>query len=107
MKDKMMKRHAAPQRQMRRNSEKMAECYDEDEDMDDEEGSGMVAYEEPVPIIAVRSNFNPLANFTPAVQVNEDGLAQIDVKIPDNLTRYRYRFLFTHSRRTLYMCIHV
>jgi hypothetical protein len=39
--------------------------------------------------------------------VNEDGLAQIDVKIPDNLTRYRYRFLFTYSRRTLYTCIHV
>jgi hypothetical protein len=47
------------------------------------------AYEEPAPVIAVRSNFNPLANFTPAVQVGEDGTAEIAVKIPDNLTRYR------------------
>ncbi len=45
--------------------------------------------EDPAPIIAVRSNFNPLANFTPAIQVAEDGTAQLPVKIPDNLTRYR------------------
>mgnify|MGYP001094276937 CR=1 FL=1 len=60
----------------------VAEC--EDDVVADEE-----AYEEPAPVIAVRSNFNPLANFTPAVQVGEDGTAEIAVKIPDNLTRYR------------------
>lgn len=47
-------------------------------------------WEEPDPIIAVRSNFNPLANFTPSLQVDEHGKATIDVAIPDNLTRYRF-----------------
>jgi len=39
--------------------------------------------------IAVRSNFNPLAIFAPAVTTNEDGEATIDFTVPDNLTRYR------------------
>jgi len=45
--------------------------------------------EELSPIIAVRSNFNPLANFTPAVKVGSDGTTEIALKVPDNLTRYR------------------
>jgi len=39
--------------------------------------------------IKVRSNFNPLAVFSPAVRTGADGKAQISVKLPDNLTRYR------------------
>ncbi len=39
--------------------------------------------------IAVRSNFNPLAAFAPAVKTNGSGRATIQVKMPDNLTRYR------------------
>lgn len=39
--------------------------------------------------IAVRSNFNPLAAFSPAVRTGADGKASVEVKVPDNLTRYR------------------
>ncbi|HEX9013783.1 MAG TPA: alpha-2-macroglobulin family protein, partial [Anaerolineaceae bacterium] len=39
--------------------------------------------------IAVRTNFNPLAVFSPAVHTGADGRASVPVKLPDNLTRYR------------------
>lgn len=39
--------------------------------------------------IAVRSNFNALAVFSPEVRTDGDGRAVVDVKVPDNLTRYR------------------
>jgi alpha-2-macroglobulin len=39
--------------------------------------------------IRVRSDFNPLAVFAPAVHTDAQGHAQIAVKLPDNLTRYR------------------
>jgi len=39
--------------------------------------------------IAIRSNFNPLAAFAPTVKTDAQGRATIDVKVPDNLTRYR------------------
>lgn len=39
--------------------------------------------------IAIRSNFNPLAAFAPAVKTGADGKASVDIKLPDNLTRYR------------------
>ena len=41
------------------------------------------------PAIAIRSNFNPLAAFAPAVKTDAAGNATVDVKMPDNLTRYR------------------
>lgn len=41
------------------------------------------------PQIAVRSNFDPLAVFAPAVRTDAEGHATIDFKLPDNLTRYR------------------
>ena len=41
------------------------------------------------PQIALRSDFNPLAVFAPAVRTDENGQATIDFKLPDNLTRYR------------------
>ena len=41
------------------------------------------------PAIAVRTDFNPLANFTPAVPTDAQGRAQVEIKLPDNLTRYR------------------
>jgi len=44
---------------------------------------------QPAPPIAVRTDFNPLANFTPAVLTDAQGRAQVEVKLPDNLTRYR------------------
>ncbi|MGE0550897.1 MAG: DUF6049 family protein [Kofleriaceae bacterium] len=39
--------------------------------------------------IAIRSNFNPLAAFAPAVKTDGNGKAIVEVKVPDNLTRYR------------------
>ncbi len=39
--------------------------------------------------IAVRTNFDPLAAFSPEVKTGADGKAAVDVKMPDNLTRYR------------------
>lgn len=39
--------------------------------------------------IAVRSDFNALALFAAAVPTDSQGKAQVKVKLPDNLTRYR------------------
>jgi uncharacterized protein YfaS (alpha-2-macroglobulin family) len=39
--------------------------------------------------IAIRSDFNPLAAFAPAVRTDAAGKATVTVKLPDNLTRYR------------------
>ncbi len=39
--------------------------------------------------IAVRTNFNPLAVFAPAVQTDAEGRARVEFQMPDNLTRYR------------------
>ncbi|MBI9051723.1 MAG: hypothetical protein JEZ00_20035 [Anaerolineaceae bacterium] len=39
--------------------------------------------------IAIRSDFNPLANFSPTVTTDARGEATVRVKLPDNLTRYR------------------
>ena len=42
----------------------------------------------PAPI-QIRSDFNPLAVFAPAVATDANGQAQVAIKLPDNLTRYR------------------
>jgi uncharacterized protein YfaS (alpha-2-macroglobulin family) len=39
--------------------------------------------------IDLRENFNALAVFAPSVKTNSSGRATVDVKLPDNLTRYR------------------
>ncbi len=39
--------------------------------------------------IAIRSNFDPLAAFAPTVTTDANGRATVEVKMPDNLTRYR------------------
>lgn len=39
--------------------------------------------------IRVRENFNALAVFSPAVPTDASGRAEVSVKVPDNLTRYR------------------
>ena len=39
--------------------------------------------------IALRQNFNALAIFAPSVRTDANGRAQVQVKLPDNLTRYR------------------
>ena len=42
-----------------------------------------------IPKIALRQNFNALAVFAPSVRTDVNGRAQVRVKLPDNLTRYR------------------
>ena len=39
--------------------------------------------------IELRQNFNALAVFAPSVKTDSNGRATVDVKLPDNLTRYR------------------
>jgi len=39
--------------------------------------------------IAMRTDFDPLATFAPAVPTDANGQATVEVKLPDNLTRYR------------------
>jgi uncharacterized protein YfaS (alpha-2-macroglobulin family) len=39
--------------------------------------------------IQIRTDFNPLATFAPEVRTDTDGRARVEVKLPDNLTRYR------------------
>jgi hypothetical protein len=39
--------------------------------------------------IRLRENFNALAVFSPSVRTDANGRAQVQVKLPDNLTRYR------------------
>ena len=39
--------------------------------------------------IALRQNFNALAVFAPSVRTDVNGRAHVQVKLPDNLTRYR------------------
>ncbi|MBN1953647.1 MAG: hypothetical protein JW900_01245, partial [Anaerolineae bacterium] len=39
--------------------------------------------------IRMRTDFNPLATFAPEVRTDAGGRAQVAVKLPDNLTRYR------------------
>jgi uncharacterized protein YfaS (alpha-2-macroglobulin family) len=41
------------------------------------------------PAIRVRTDFNPLATFAPAVHTDANGEALVEIKLPDNLTRYR------------------
>lgn len=41
------------------------------------------------PLIRLRENFNALAVFSPSVRTEANGRAQVQVKLPDNLTRYR------------------
>jgi len=39
--------------------------------------------------INLRENFNALALFSPTVKTDSNGRATVDIKLPDNLTRYR------------------
>ncbi len=50
------------------------------------EVGGAAAQAEP---IRMRSDFNPLATFAPEVRTDSFGRATVDIKLPDNLTRYR------------------
>ncbi len=43
----------------------------------------------PAQPIRIRSDFNPLAAFSPVVMTDSSGYAKVSVSVPDNLTRYR------------------
>ncbi|CAF5010691.1 unnamed protein product, partial [Rotaria sp. Silwood1] len=49
--------------------------------------------------LAVRSNSNPLACWTPSSITDSSGHVSIEVKLPDNLTRYRVWALATNDRQ--------
>src|SRR5439155_16456530 len=55
----------------------------------DKDGEADNKQAQPGTPIAIRSNFNPLAAFSPAVKTDAAGKATVEVKVPDNLTRYR------------------
>ncbi|CAM4840593.1 unnamed protein product, partial [Rotaria magnacalcarata] len=48
---------------------------------------------------AVRSNFNPLACWTPSSITDSSGRVSIEVKLPDSLTRYRVWALATNDKQ--------
>lgn len=50
---------------------------------------GMGGGAEAPSLIAVRSNFDPLAVFEAEVHTDENGKATVQIEVPDNLTRYR------------------
>ena len=52
---------------------------------------------QPAPI-NVRSDFNPLATFAPAVRTGSNGEARVLIKLPDNLTRYRVMVVAVDER---------
>ena len=54
----------------------------------DSDGIPDAADREPA-MIAVRSNFDPLAAFVSVAKTGVDGRVTVDFKVPDNLTRYR------------------
>ncbi len=76
----------APKTEMRsmrkasKDDNKMAEMADRDE------GDKPTNPDTP---INLRTNFNALAIFAPSVKTDSNGKATVDVKVPDNLTRYR------------------
>ncbi|HEY5944819.1 MAG TPA: DUF6049 family protein [Kofleriaceae bacterium] len=47
------------------------------------------AQQQPQTPVAIRTDFNPLAAFSPSVKTDANGKATVQVKMPDNLTRYR------------------
>jgi uncharacterized protein YfaS (alpha-2-macroglobulin family) len=48
--------------------------------------------------IGVRSNFNPLALFAPAVRTDAAGQATVEYTVPDNLTQYRVMVVAATTR---------
>lgn len=72
-------------KEMKKMKEEETDGLEDDLDQSEEEEEE----EEATNPLILRSNFNPLANFTPSIETNEEGIAKIHVSIPDNITRYR------------------
>ncbi|KAG2391927.1 hypothetical protein C9374_013412 [Naegleria lovaniensis] len=58
--------------------QRLADCTEGEMDAPQEDSS-----------ISVRSNFNPLAIFSPKAMTDENGVATVNLTLPDNLTKYR------------------
>ena len=52
-------------------------------------GATVRSVAQPQAPIALRTDFDPLAVFTPTLATDAQGKAQVEIKLPDNLTRYR------------------
>ncbi|MDW8304604.1 MAG: alpha-2-macroglobulin family protein [Acidobacteriota bacterium] len=52
--------------------------------------------------ILVRTDFSPLALFAPSVTTDSNGKAEINIKLPDNLTRYRITAVAVDKSGKLY-----
>ncbi len=52
-------------------------------------GAASGAGVQPQAPIALRTDFDPLAAFTPTLPTDAQGRASVNIKLPDNLTRYR------------------
>ncbi len=52
------------------------------------------------PSIALRTDFNPLAHFSPTVKTDGSGRAVVKFKVPDNLTRYRVMAVAASGKRS-------
>ena len=70
-------------------SERKKEANKDDKVMAEEAERDADAPTNPDTPINLRSNFNALAIFAPSVKTDSSGKATVDVKLPDNLTRYR------------------
>ncbi len=58
-------------------------------ELDDRDADGILDSVDAAAPISIRSNFNPLAAFSPAVKTDANGKAVVEIQVPDNLTRYR------------------
>jgi hypothetical protein len=52
-----------------------------------------------VTVVAERTDFNPLAAFLPALVTDADGRVSAEVKLPDNVTRYRVTAVATDGAK--------
>ncbi|HQU86137.1 MAG TPA: alpha-2-macroglobulin family protein, partial [Pyrinomonadaceae bacterium] len=75
----------APMQARKMKSEAMAEVSIDDA-IADKRDEGKANDNTP---INLRQNFDALANFSPSVRTDSNGKAVVNVKLPDNLTRYR------------------
>jgi alpha-2-macroglobulin len=71
-------------------------------EMANKEAFGRVASDEPAQAsapIALRTNFDALALFSPSVRTDASGRASVPLKLPDNLTRYRIMAVAVEGER--------
>jgi hypothetical protein len=80
---------SAPKPMMAQRSVMRREKSKDDKSPTDKEERDEDAPTNPDTPINLRSNFNALAIFAPSVKTDSNGKATVEVKVPDNLTRYR------------------